>query len=58
MNEGIDPTHPYAYDSRSETLEDDEGCDIHWRVIGVENDSDEDGEDGDQVYELRNTTLI
>ena len=47
MNEGIDPTHPCAYDSRSETLEDDEGCDIHWRVIGVDNDSDEDGEDGD-----------
>ena len=37
----------YAYDSRGETLEDDEGSDINWRVIGVENDSDEDGEDGD-----------
>ena len=42
--EVIDPTNPYAYDSRSETLEDDEGCDIYWRVIGVDNDSDEDGD--------------
>ena len=44
--EGLDPSHPYFYDSRSETLEDDEGCDINWRITGVDNDSDSDS-DGD-----------
>ena len=34
--EGLDPASPYAYDPRSETLEDDEGYDINWRISGVE----------------------
>ena len=36
---------------RSETLEDDEGYDINWRVIGVDNDSG-DEECGDQFVIL------
>ena len=43
--EGIDPEHPYSYCPRTETLEDDEGYDINWRTLGVENDSSEDEED-------------
>ena len=43
--EGIDPLHPFACCSRTETLEDDEGYDIHWRVIGVENDTSDDDEE-------------
>ena len=30
--EGLDPSNPYSYDPRSETLEDDEGYDINWRT--------------------------
>ena len=43
--EGIDPESPYTFDPRSETLEDDEGFDINWRTIGVENETDSDDED-------------
>ena len=43
--EGIDPLHPYAYCSHTETLEDEEGYDIHWGVIGVENDTSDDEEE-------------
>ena len=40
-------TATYRYDPRSEALQDDEGFDINWRVIGVEND-DEDDSDYDE----------
>ena len=40
--EGMDPSHPYSYCSRTETLEDDEGYDINWRMIGVENHSSDE----------------
>ena len=41
-HEDIDPLHPYTCCSRTETLEDDEGYDINWRVIGVENDTSDE----------------
>jgi hypothetical protein len=44
--EGLDPDRPYRYCPRAESLEDDEGFDINWRIKGVEND-DEDEEDDD-----------
>ena len=43
--EGLDPDRPYRYCLRSETLEDDEGFDINWRIKGVENDDEDDEED-------------
>ena len=42
---GIDPAHPYAYCTHSECLEDDEGYDINWRAVGVENESSDDDDD-------------
>lgn len=42
--EGLDPSSPYTYDPRSELLEDDEGYDINWRIIGVDHDSDSDSD--------------
>ena len=43
--EGLDPSRPYAYESQTETLEDDEGFDINWRTLGVDNEDSEDSED-------------
>ena len=42
--EGIDPTHPYSYDPRTESLEDDDGFDINWRFISADTDSDTDSD--------------
>lgn len=46
--EGIDPRRPYAYDSRTECLEDDEGFDIHWRTVGVDQSDSEDSDDDEE----------
>ena len=44
--EGTDPNHPYRYCPRTETLEDDEGFDINWRMKDLENEyEDYDHED-------------
>ena len=43
--EGIDPDHPYSYCPRTESLEDDEGYDINWRTVGVDNDSSDDDDE-------------
>ena len=43
--EGIDPSRPYSFDPRSETLEDDEGFDMNWRIVGVDNDSSSEDDD-------------
>ena len=38
----IAPSRSYSFDPRSETLEDDEGFDINWRIVGVDNDGSPD----------------
>ena len=43
--EGIHLDAPYSYCPRSKILEDDEGYDINWRVIALENDEDDDDDD-------------
>ena len=48
--EGTDPDHPYYYCPRSESLEDDEGFEINWRIKGLENDREED-EDEDEDHD-------
>ena len=35
----------HTYDPRTEFLEDDEGLDINWRIIGVDNEDSEDSSD-------------
>ena len=47
--EGIDPSQPYTYNPRAESLEDDEGFSINWRFISADSDSssDEDEDDDD-----------
>ena len=43
--EGLDHRRPYAYDPRTESLEDDEGFEINWRTVGVDNEDSEENND-------------
>ena len=43
--QGIDPDHPYSYCPHTESLEEDEGYDINWRTVGVDNDSSDDDDE-------------
>ena len=49
--EGSDPSQPYTYNPRTESLEDDEGFAINWRFISADSDSSSDEDDNDDDEE-------
>ena len=50
--EGIDPVWPYTYCPDDELLQDDEGYDINWRVVGADHDSDDSDIDSDSDEDI------
>ena len=50
--EGIDPSQPYTFNPRTESLEDDEGFSINWRFVSADSDSSSDDDDDDNDYDM------